>query len=31
MVARDNLLHLKFFRSEGMTAGPYIQLESAIE
>jgi GNAT superfamily N-acetyltransferase len=27
MVARDNHLHLLFFRSEGMTAGPYIQLE----
>ncbi len=27
MVARDNRLHLLFFRSEGMTAGPYIQLE----
>jgi ribosomal protein S18 acetylase RimI-like enzyme len=30
MVARDNMLHLKFFRSEGMMAGPYIQLECAI-
>lgn len=27
MVARDNQLHLVFFRSEGMMAGPYIQLE----
>jgi GNAT superfamily N-acetyltransferase len=27
MVARDNQLHLLFFRSEGMMAGPYIQLE----
>jgi GNAT superfamily N-acetyltransferase len=27
MVARDNRLHLMFFRSEGMMAGPYIQLE----
>ena len=31
MVARDNRLHLMFFRSEGMTAGPYIQLERHIE
>lgn len=31
MVARDNRLHLMFFRSEGMTAGPYIQLERDIE
>jgi len=30
MVARDNRLHLMFFRSEGMTAGPYIQLERDI-
>ena len=27
MVARDNRLHLLFFRGEGMMAGPYIQLE----
>lgn len=27
MVARDNALHMAFFRSEGMTGGPYIQLE----
>jgi ribosomal protein S18 acetylase RimI-like enzyme len=27
MVARDNSLHLLFFRGEGMVAGPYIQLE----
>ncbi len=27
MVARDNQLHLLFFRGEGMMAGPYIQLE----
>ena len=27
MVARDARLPLLFFRSEGMTAGPYIQLE----
>jgi ribosomal protein S18 acetylase RimI-like enzyme len=31
MVARDNRLHLMFFRSEGMTAGPYLQLEKEIE
>lgn len=27
MVARDNQLHHLFFRSEGMMAGPYVQLE----
>ncbi|MEM8813620.1 MAG: N-acetyltransferase [Pseudomonadota bacterium] len=27
MVARDNPLHMAFFRSEGMTGGPYLQLE----
>lgn len=27
MVSKDNQLHLMFFRSEGMMAGPYIQLE----
>lgn len=27
MVARDNRLHLSFFRSAGMVAGPYLQLE----
>jgi ribosomal protein S18 acetylase RimI-like enzyme len=27
MVSHDNRLHLRFFRGEGMTAGPYIQLE----
>lgn len=27
MVARDNALHLGFFRSEGMAGGPYLQLE----
>ncbi len=27
MVARDNALHMAFFRSEGMTGGPYLQLE----
>lgn len=31
MVARDNRLHLMFFRSEGMTAGPYIQLEKELD
>jgi len=27
MVARDNALHMAFFRGEGMMAGPYLQLE----
>ena len=27
MVPRDNELHMAFFRSEGMMAGPYLQLE----
>lgn len=27
MVRRDNPLHMSFFRSEGMVAGPYTQLE----
>jgi len=31
MVARQNRLHMAFFRSEGMVAGPYIQLEMDIE
>lgn len=31
MVARDNRLHLLFFRGEGMMAGPYIQLEKELE
>ncbi len=31
MVARDNRLHLMFFRSAGMTAGPYIQLEKELD
>lgn len=31
MVARDDLLPLRFFRSEGMTAGPYIQLEMELD
>jgi hypothetical protein len=31
MVARDNRLHLLFFRSQGMMAGPYIQLEKEVD
>lgn len=31
MVARDNYLHHLFFRSEGMMAGPYIQLEKDLD
>jgi ribosomal protein S18 acetylase RimI-like enzyme len=31
MVARDNRLHLMFFRSEGMMAGPYLQLEKDLD
>lgn len=31
MVARDNQLHLAFFRSEGMMAGHYIQLEKELD
>jgi GNAT superfamily N-acetyltransferase len=31
MIARDNHLLMSFFRSEGMTAGPYIQLEKELE
>lgn len=31
MVARDDLLPLRFFRSEGMMAGPYIQLEMELD
>jgi ribosomal protein S18 acetylase RimI-like enzyme len=31
MVARDNRLHLLFFRGEGMMAGPYLQLEKEID
>ena len=31
MVARNNHLHMTFFRSEGMMAGPYIQLEIDLE
>jgi hypothetical protein len=31
MVARQNQLHMAFFRSEGMVAGPYIQLEMDLD
>ncbi|MCP4319604.1 MAG: GNAT family N-acetyltransferase [Hyphomicrobiales bacterium] len=31
MVGRENRLHMAFFRSEGMTAGPYIQLEMELD
>ncbi len=31
MVARDNQLHLLFFRSQEMMAGPYIQLEKELD
>ena len=31
MVARDSRLPLMFFRSEGMMAGPYIQLEKDLD
>jgi ribosomal protein S18 acetylase RimI-like enzyme len=31
MVARGNRLHLLFFRAEGMTAGPYLQLEKDLD
>jgi GNAT superfamily N-acetyltransferase len=31
MVARDSRLPLQFFRSEGMMAGPYIQLEKDLD
>lgn len=31
MVARDNRLPLLFFRSEGMMAGPYIELEKDLD
>ncbi len=30
MVARDSRLQMLFFRSEGLTAGPYLQLEKEI-
>ncbi|VAV89896.1 hypothetical protein MNBD_ALPHA08-1698 [hydrothermal vent metagenome] len=31
MVPRKNQLHMAFFRSEGMVAGPYIQLEKDLD
>jgi len=31
MVPRQNRLHMAFFRSEGMVAGPYIQLEMELD
>jgi len=31
MVPRNNQLHMAFFRSEGMVAGPYIQLEKDLD
>lgn len=31
MVARENTLHMTFFRSEGMMAGPYLQLEKSLD
>lgn len=31
MVPRQNQLHMAFFRSEGMVAGPYIQLEMDLD
>jgi ribosomal protein S18 acetylase RimI-like enzyme len=31
MVARDNRLHLLFFRSAGMMAGPYLELEKDLD
>jgi len=31
MVARENQLHMAFFRSEGMTGGPYLQLEKSLD
>jgi ribosomal protein S18 acetylase RimI-like enzyme len=31
MVPRHNRLHMAFFRSEGMVAGPYIQLEMELD
>ncbi len=31
MVAKDNPLPMRFFRAEGMMAGPYIQLEKELE
>ena len=31
MVARENQLHMAFFRSEGMVGGPFIQLEKELD
>ncbi|HSM20356.1 MAG TPA: GNAT family N-acetyltransferase [Hyphomicrobiales bacterium] len=31
MISRDNHLLMSFFRSEGMTAGPYLQLEKELD
>lgn len=31
MVPRQNQLHMAFFRSEGMVAGPYLQLEKDLD
>ncbi|MCV0427985.1 MAG: GNAT family N-acetyltransferase [Roseibium sp.] len=31
MVRRQNQLHMSFFRSEGMMAGPYTQLEMSLD
>ena len=31
MVSRKNQLHMAFFRSEGMVAGPYLQLEKDLD
>ncbi|WP_435230742.1 GNAT family N-acetyltransferase [Pseudopelagicola sp. nBUS_20] len=31
MVQREDPLHMSFFRSEGMVAGPYIQFEMSLE
>ena len=31
MASRDNLLHMAFFRGEGMAAGPFIQLELTLD
>ena len=30
MVARDNTVMLSFFRSQGMVAGPFVELEMAL-
>ncbi len=31
MVSRNDALNLSFFRSQGMTAGPYMELEKSLE